>query len=534
MKKLLALLLVLALLFSMSGCGLSAAQQILEDLTAESEPADKPQKPSSDVGPESGPADDLKEEIALRPLSLLSVPREENEYNDVGFSLYCSWEEIALPEPEGTAFAALSTAMATLSAARRTQAMQYAEELRGIAQDIAGEGGRDFICSYTDDFTVRRADTELVSLLYCSDYYAGGVHPSKWFEGITLDVHTGAALQLKEVFSDPELLAVAIWTELEALFPDSGLFDSVNTGEIRRMVEENSLPWVLDPAGLTIVFSEQMIAPHATGSIVVTIPYAWYPEQFDDRCARLPEAYAVELDPLGNVPVFFDVDAADGYMDSVAVETVTEDGVFVDSLRAVINGTAYELATELTGNQRAYLLRLPDGGACIYLFASSGPWETLYVASLGTAGVSGVKTLPDAAQVCYITKEYEEFYELLTDPQSFRLAFYVEMLGSLSGIRKYVAGADGMPLTLQKDYLLENELVLTLLQPMTFELKAGGEKEFPEGTALTFLATDGKTWVDMYTDTGDAVRIYVDKSDWPDYVNGVEVFEVFDGMMYAG
>ena len=76
MKKLLALLLVLALLFSMSGCGLSAAQQILEDLTAESEPADKPQKPSSDVGPEFGPADDPKEEIALRPLSLLSVPRE--------------------------------------------------------------------------------------------------------------------------------------------------------------------------------------------------------------------------------------------------------------------------------------------------------------------------------------------------------------------------------------------------------------------------------------------------------------------------
>lgn len=27
---------------------------------------------------------------------------------------------------------------------------------------------------------------------------------------------------------------------------------------------------------------------------------------------------------------------------------------------------------------------------------------------------------------------------------------------------------------------------------------------------------------------------YVDKSDWPDRVNGVDVFECFDGMMYAG
>lgn len=519
MKKLLTLLLVLTLLFSLSGCGLSAAQQILEDLTAENEPVEMTDpKDEADVPDTEG---------ATEPLLLRSMPRQIMEYGETDGAVCSAWEEILLPEEMCAAFPALHTALTELDRQEEAYAQALLEDLREKAV------GEDAFCENESSFTVRRADTNFASLLYRNWYSAVGAHPGNTYTAVNLDTQTGTVLQLADIFTDPALLAQAIWDELAAAYPDA-LYEDASVNTVKQMMDAELLQWVLDPAGLTVIFSERDIAPYMAGTLVVTIPYVWYPEQFDDRCARLPEAYAVELDPLGNVPVFFDVDAADGYMDSVAVETVTEDGVFVDSLRAVINGTAYELATELTGDQHAYLLRLPDGGACIYLFASSGPWETLYVASLGTAGISGVKTLPDAAQVCYITKEYEEICELLTDPQNFRLAFYVEMLGSLSGIRKYVAGADGMPLTLQKDYLLENELVLTLLQPMTFELKAGGEKEFPEGTALTFLATDGKTWVDMYTDTGDAVRIYVDKSDWPDYVNGMEVFEVFDGMMYAG
>lgn len=519
MKKLLALLLVLALLVSLSGCGLSAAQQILEDLTAESE--------STDVTEPKDEADAPDAEGAPEPLSLRSMPRQIMEYGETDGAVCSAWEEILLPEEMRTAFPALHTALTELDRQEETYAQALLEDLWKKAV------GEDAFCENDSSFTVRRADTNFVSLLYRNWYSAVGAHPGNTYTAVNLDTQTGAVLQLVDIFTDPALLAQAIWDELAAAYPDV-LYEDASVDTVKQMMDAELLQWVLDPAGLTVIFSERDIAPYMAGTLVVTIPYSWYPEQFDERCARLPDAYAVELDALGDVPVFFDVDAADGYMDSVSIDPVTEDGAFVDSLRAVINGTAYELATELTGEQRAYLLRLPDGSACIYLFASSGPWQTLYVASLGAGGVSGVKTLPDAAQVCYITKEYEEIYEQLTDPQSFRLAFYVEMLGSLSGIRAYVAGADGMPMTLQKDYLLENELVLTLLQPMTFERKAGGEQDFPEGTEMKFLATDGETWVDMQADTGDAVRIYVDKSDWPDRVNGMEVFEIFDGMMYAG
>jgi hypothetical protein len=38
----------------------------------------------------------------------------------------------------------------------------------------------------------------------------------------------------------------------------------------------------------------------------------------------------------------------------------------------------------------------------------------------------------------------------------------------------------------------------------------------------------------MRSAAGETVRIYVDKSDWPDRVNGKDVFECFDGMQYAG
>ena len=96
----------------------------------------------------------------------------------------------------------------------------------------------------------------------------------------------------------------------------------------------------------------------------------------------------------------------------------------------------------------------------------------------------------------------------MTDPANFRLSFFVEILSSLQGIVSYRAYEDGTPWATQEEYLLENDFVLTLLQPMTFELADGGEKEFAAGTAFTFLATDGATWVDMLSDAGEQVRSY--------------------------
>lgn len=531
-KKWIALLLAAAMLFALTGCGLSAAQQILDELSVESSPTVQPGAPDTpDMPPEPTGAEDP------HPVGLLSIPREIGEY-DGALDLTCLWEEVALRDTDAAAFPALADALTRLSAAEKQSARQQADDQRETAQEIGADGEYLLELVYESNFTVRRADTNFVSLLYRSYRYAGGVHPSGYYTGVTLDSRTGERMALTDIFTDAAVLAQAIMDELYANYPAEAFYDGVNTASMQQNIEADLLQWVLDPAGLTVIFPEYEIAPYAAGTITVSIPYSWYPEQFDIRCTQLPAAYAVELDPLSAVPVFFDVDAADDYLDTVAVELVMQDAWYAEQVLVDINGSEHVLLDQVIGWQRIFLLRLEDGGTGVYLFAGDGPQTNLYIRTLNSDGICGTDELFGADLPSRYIQEDGIYIELLTDPGNFRLSFFVEMLSSMFGTQTFRAQPDGAPIRQQEVYTLESDIVLTLLQPMTFETggpgEASGEKEFPAGTQFTFLATDGEGWVDMSSDTGETVRIYVDKSDWPDRVNGKDVFECFDGMQYAG
>ena len=55
-----------------------------------------------------------------------------------------------------------------------------------------------------------------------------------------------------------------------------------------------------------------------------------------------------------------------------------------------------------------------------------------------------------------------------------------------------------------------------------------------KGTILTPYRTDGETYVDLITDDGQIVRFELEADDWPHLVNGMDVDEVFEGLLYAG
>jgi hypothetical protein len=329
------------------------------------------------------------------------------------------------------------------------------------------------------------------------------------------------------------VLAQAIMEDLAQQFADGGLYEEVSAESILQMMDDGTLTWVLDPAGLTVVFSEYVIAPYAAGTTVVTVPYSWCPELFDARCTLLPSAYAVELDPAVFVPVFFDVDGTDGFLDSVSAGVVMQDEWYAEKTTICINGTQDVLLDAVSGWRTAYLLKLEDGSTGVYLFASTGPMTELYTCMVNADGIYGREYYPGADRPVRYAQD-GMYADILTDPADFRLSFFVEVLSSLQGILSYRVNEDGTPQATQKTYQLETDFTLTLLQPMTFEQVSGGEKEFAAGTAFSFLATDGATWVDMLSETGEQVRVYADMSEWPGRVNGLAADEVFDGMMYAG
>jgi hypothetical protein len=103
-------------------------------------------------------------------------------------------------------------------------------------------------------------------------------------------------------------------------------------------------------------------------------------------------------------------------------------------------------------------------------------------------------------------------------------------------------GKDGVPVP-EHDYydiLFPAELIMkTDMEFSTLDknMKESGKTVVPKGSVLTFLRTDGKSWVDFQVKNDDAayqVRVHYDDSGWPVMVNGQDAETIFDGMIYAG
>ncbi len=127
---------------------------------------------------------------------------------------------------------------------------------------------------------------------------------------------------------------------------------------------------------------------------------------------------------------------------------------------------------------------------------------------------------------------------LLTDPGSFVLGTRIQYLGTLTGIKTYSTGEDGMPVSADAYYQLYGAQPLTLKsQLVTATIDAAGSgtfaaETFSPGTRLSFLRSDGAGAVDMVTDEGVYCRLYVSGKPGSQKVNGMPVEDVFTGMVY--
>ena len=57
----------------------------------------------------------------------------------------------------------------------------------------------------------------------------------------------------------------------------------------------------------------------------------------------------------------------------------------------------------------------------------------------------------------------------------------------------------------------------------------------PAGTKMTMLRTDNDTIVDLSLEDGRIARVVLEKTDgFPHMVNGKDIEEIWDGIMFAG
>lgn len=323
---------------------------------------------------------------------------------------------------------------------------------------------------------------------------------------------------------------------LRASYPEAdftGLEDALNS----YMADPSTFTWTLDYQGISFYFSPGELAPYSDGRFIYSIRFDAQPALFSLYYMVAPAAYAIPL--TGGECINFDMDK-NGQNDSIRLEYIYGgDGADIEKLSISVNGKEYTANTPMTGCD-SYVVYA--GGTRCYLFISAQnltDYGYISVYRLDRTGAALVGMLYESSLYAAAYTTACPGVPLLTDPGYFMLGTRIQYLGTLTGLKTYSLGTDGMPVSTESYYQLYGGSPLTLISPLTTATVDPGTgsgtfsaETFSPGTRLNFWRSDGEGSLDMYTDEGTYCRVYVSGRPGSQSVNGMPVESVFSGIVY--
>lgn len=461
---------------------------------------------------------------------------------------------LALSDEDAAAYPALAAALASLnrdgaanstaaygqllSAAASDYDRRAAAESAAAAPDAAdGSAVTPFEMFYRyDDLTLPRADSRAVSILYSMTGFSGGVHGSYYYYSTNLDTATGRALSVGDVVVSMPQLRAALEAALREKYPDAG-FELMEDALNGYFADPASLTWTLDYQGLSFFFSPGELSDFDDGKMSCSIRFDAYPGMFSGYYTAVPLSYAVPFTQWRCMD--YDLNG-DGAEDDIHIDCVyADDGVNIEKLTIGVNGREYTANTPMT-DCAAYTVCVGGGAKSVLIISAQNltGYGYMSVYRLDRTGASLVGMLYDSSLYAAGYATACPGVPLLTDPDSFVLGTRIQYLGTLTGIKTYSLGEDGMPASGDAYYQLSGAQPLTLKsQLVTATIDAAGSGTFAAetlspGTRLSFLRSDGAGAVDMHTDDGVYCRLYVSGKPGSQRVNGMPVEDVFSGIVY--
>lgn len=520
----------LALLLALSACGGNSAG------TSEETPSAATASPEAAAVAEIYPLDFYRSEEALEQeqdgtlLCRVSYP-----------ALYMSSEDAAAFPALKRTVDALNSDAASTGQSSYTQLLTLAQEAySAYASDAADSEGEDGESAewtgYNRAVTVYlpRADSRVVSVLYCMQTDYGGT-TGEYYYSSNIDSATGQTLAPGDVITDMKRFRTALESSLRAEFPDadlSGLEDALNG----FMADPSSLTWTIDYQGISFYFAPGVIAPYDEGAFICSMRYSDIIGFFKLQYTAAPSSYAVPL--IGGRALNFDLDG-DGASDEISAEYIySDDGESIDGIEISVNGSGYTANTPLLCSDM-YVVYKSSGRVYLLISAQN-------LTNYGYVSVYRLtKSSAELVGMMYRCSLYAASYTsacpgvpILTDPDYFMLGTRIQYLGTLTGLKSYSVGTNGLPETEDAYFQLYGGGALTLKKELALAtISATGSgtfstQSFPAGTRFSFWRCDESGGVDMYTDDGVYCRFYVSGGTDSQYVNGMPVNEVFDGIVY--
>ena len=429
----------------------------------------------------------------------------------------------------------------------------YNSKVGGVAEgwteseliDIAKQQKDDseYFTEYTDisSSQISRLDDKVLSIVNSFSNYYGGAHGYYGNSGFNYDVATGEELSLLDVVSSLDDLRTAaqeVFSRDYAFIVENepgseeALSDSFN--------DEEALEWSLGPDALTLYYNPYYLASYASGQQVLDIRYEDYPNLFNKGLGEYVGDWVLAGDEwLEDI----DGDGIQDYIHVMANYEYEEDysymtGITIDAGNISADFDLYSYETTF------YLVHKADK---YYIYVSSlgdSDCSFLDMYEISSSGINdlGEEYMGFAAPEAYY--DYGEgYYEsnkgLFYNPNRFYMSTRTQMISTMIGVKEYEVGDDGRVHPTEDLFRTFAEMELTSKVDLTLEVvNEDGETvdsaTIPSGTVFTPIRTDNETFSDCELPDGRIVRVPVDHSEITTTVNGIDIEEAFDGVMFAG
>ncbi|MCR5007426.1 MAG: DUF3298 and DUF4163 domain-containing protein [Oribacterium sp.] len=388
------------------------------------------------------------------------------------------------------------------------------------------------------DASIERSDSNIFSVSEATYSFMGGAHGNTVITGFNVDPKTGEVLKISDVVTDKDAFIDAVDKQLHEEYPDieEGLVvDDLKTAisDMYDGKDDMNLQFYMTHDALVTVFSAYDITAYAYGPEFVSLYYTDSADFLNEKYLKTTKDYAAEI----GLDAPFSFETGDGTKKSITVNYLEPigDAEYASeyNLNMSLDGKEYTEKLESIYGMRAYILE-KDGNAYIYLdMNSDNDW---HITQIYDVNGSEIKKVGDFTE--------EAFYSVKpVDPSDFIMSSRGGLLSTYGIFRHYKMDTDGKPVPLTDAWWINNDFELTLNKPLKLSVMDeltedcsdnGTETEIPEKTKLTLVRTDELNWVDARTPDGKIARIYVDTSDWPRKVDGIEIEDAFSGIVFAG
>ena len=189
---------------------------------------------------------------------------------------------------------------------------------------------------------------------------------------------------------------------------------------------------------------------------------------------------------------------------------------------------------------KQYKVVTADGREYIYVCALTfNDYTDVMVFDISNDDIrlSGVFT----CHLVYDTTDEDHAGEFIpTDPENMYFGQTGDLFGTYTCYGRYVVGSDGMPEPVDSVYKISwrseeaTSLKSVKVTMLDDEYNEQGEETIDAGEHFLPIRTDNSSFVDCRLDDGRLVRLKFTKTDYPSQIDGVNVDDLFEGLVYAG